>query len=539
MVFFAEPHSSKKKKYPKKNLQLTLDNVVENAGALHFVFFAKSQAYRCKTGTHPHGTVSFKNFYESLQRFPRRRPKLFVYLPDKSYSNNFLIVINNSEHSQNFPWLTVIKFFEELPVEEKKSYGCHEEGNAKDFGYHNWINSSRDGNPLGIARPGLIPGSKDDIPKLCFTHLSQFGKSTVTECKWDSTELKEDEYSLDIVSGNVMHLFCVGKCNYQEPIKLHHDGDGNSQDFPDVFALSFVHNGYRYAINSQQKKSIHQLMEKTKRQEKCFKTLVSTYQSFEEDRKQISRTLLDSQYHIDIFGLKVCRTRCNMFQEVSIMPVINGVLRLTEDYELNMMEIVSVHLSSIFLPNYKIFFGIACELISSFLPSSIKDEYHGIYLGLLVSKLTTSLRNEYQKGNQFVSLKAFEHDVFPKVPDRVTWKNLVNKHLSLCLHTFAAGSNISAREKPVFYRKVKNLQVLSIDHLGEVLSEQMILERTYIGLYPSWMRDFSDYSQDFPANYYFRNQYSLGNDLMGDNVLKFAKNISAAMSYHWNRPFSV
>ena len=100
---FTEPH--KTRKFPSKNSQLTLENVIDNAGALHFVFFSKHQAYRCRTGMYPHGTVLFRSFYDAMQQFPRRRHKLFIYFADKSYSNNFLMVINNSEHSKRFPWI--------------------------------------------------------------------------------------------------------------------------------------------------------------------------------------------------------------------------------------------------------------------------------------------------------------------------------------------------------------------------------------------------------------------------------------------------
>ena len=83
------------------------------------------------------------------------------------------MVINNSQHSSQFPWMDIITFFNNIPIEQRKSYGRHSKGNAKDFGYHNWNNSTRDGNPLGIARPGMIPGSNEPIPKLCSTSLSE------------------------------------------------------------------------------------------------------------------------------------------------------------------------------------------------------------------------------------------------------------------------------------------------------------------------------------------------------------------------------
>ena len=100
----------------------------------------------------------------------------------------------------------IITFFNKIPIEQRKSYGRHSKGNAKDFGYHNWNNSRRDGNPLGIARPGMIPGSNKPIPKLCSTSLSEFGRSTSDQCNWDSTLMEVDEYSKKMSISNVMHL---------------------------------------------------------------------------------------------------------------------------------------------------------------------------------------------------------------------------------------------------------------------------------------------------------------------------------------------
>ena len=128
---FTEKH--KTKKFPKQKSLLTLENVIDNAGTLHFVFFSKFQAYQCKTGMHLHGTILFCDFYDALQKFSQRRQHLYIYFPNKSYNNDFLMVINNSQHSSQFPWMDIIIFFNKIPIEQRKSYGRHSEGNAKDL----------------------------------------------------------------------------------------------------------------------------------------------------------------------------------------------------------------------------------------------------------------------------------------------------------------------------------------------------------------------------------------------------------------------
>ena len=74
--------------------------------------------------------------------------------------------------------------------DHRSQIGCSQRRvSIKIFSQVNWHNSSWDRNPLGIIRPGLIPGSEDDIPKEYFTNLSEFGKITVNKCNLDKKDL--------------------------------------------------------------------------------------------------------------------------------------------------------------------------------------------------------------------------------------------------------------------------------------------------------------------------------------------------------------
>ena len=355
-----------KKKFASKNKDITIDNVFENAGTLHFIFFSKFQGYRCKTGMYPHGTMSFSTFYKALQRFKRKTYKLYVYLPMYSYRNDFLLVINDCDNSKNFPWMKTIDFFESLPIDQKAGHGRHLNGCAVDFGMQGNQNCKREGNNLGIAIPGIKKGSLEEIPRNCFMLLSSFGKATVKVCEWDKLEQESDEYSQQFGHGNFLHLIRIGKSNYKFPISLHSDGP-NSQDNPDVYAISCIVHDFRYAVNGQNKNSISQAIDRTKRQQRCITDMIQLYGNITNERKEISKNLFDTKYHINIFGINICRNQCHLNMAVGIQPVIHGVLALTQKLHLNFDEIVALHLASIFTPNCKIFLGLLARSLHQLL----------------------------------------------------------------------------------------------------------------------------------------------------------------------------
>ena len=77
---------------------MNLYSIIEKASEVHFVFFSHYQAYCVKTGVNPHGTLLFKNFYEAIQAVSSGL-SIYVYLPEQSYSNDYLVVINNCSYS--------------------------------------------------------------------------------------------------------------------------------------------------------------------------------------------------------------------------------------------------------------------------------------------------------------------------------------------------------------------------------------------------------------------------------------------------------
>ena len=124
--------------------------------------------------------------------------------------------------------------------------------------------------------------------------------------------------------------------------------------------------------------------------------------------------------------------------------------------------------------------------VASLSLKNIKDEYHGIYLGLLIANLSISLRKKYRETNKYGSLKGYKHDIFPALPRKEEWKVLVENQVSLCLHVFSASSKLPSENKPLLYKKIKRLQEGMLSHLSEILIEQIFLEWVCIGLIKSF-----------------------------------------------------
>ena len=169
----------------------------------------------------------------------------------------------------------------------------------------------------------------------------------------------------------------------------------------------------------------------------------------------------------------------------------------------------------------------------------MKGNYSGIKIGLLVAKMATDIRNRYKNMFDSYSIRAFYHPIFQKLPTETEWTELIEEQVALCLHVFSSSAIVPAKEKPKIYKKIKRLQGTSMLHMGEKLPEEMILERSYLGLYPEWMKNYSSYSEDFQHVHYFRNQYDLSEDLQGEKIVSFAKTIGASLLQNYKKQFTV
>ena len=68
------------------------------------------------------------------------------------------------------------------------------------------------------------------------------------------------------------------------------------------------------------------------------------------------------------------------------------IIVLAKEFNLDLEEIVSIHVTSIFTPDYKIFFSIACEVIALFLYEVVTSKYQEIRLDLLVARFASAQR---------------------------------------------------------------------------------------------------------------------------------------------------
>jgi hypothetical protein len=74
--------------------------------------------------------------------------------------------------------------------------------------------------------------------------------------------LDGDEFSKQIFENSKFQNMHLGRATAATPFKIHRDDKSNSAITPDVVCRSIIHEGTRYAVNCQNKKSMDQLHER-------------------------------------------------------------------------------------------------------------------------------------------------------------------------------------------------------------------------------------------------------------------------------------
>ena len=93
----------------------------------------------------------------------------------------------------------------------------------------------------------------------------------------------------------------------------------------------------------------------------------------------------------NMFQFQVYKNKCNMKLHSYSQPVLFGVARVAERFDLTYDEVVAVHLASVYVPECKVFFALACDIVATLTWEEIPTRYHSIYIGLLIAKLNVEL----------------------------------------------------------------------------------------------------------------------------------------------------
>lgn len=308
--------------------------------AIHLLLPSKFQSYHVKSAVDPHGQVLFVEFVEGLLSLPPEHlPMIFLYEGNKDYKNDFIVVRNDCTIAHSVDWDFVHRA---VPNSASRDPGVQRQASFIDFGHCTWLSSSRVG---GRAEPNLKPGSNQpEVVSLTETLSDLLCKSSPP---WRQGHVQ-------LPSLNSIRL---SRTSPAHRCKLHRDNRSNSTRVPDVVCVSSLWHGVRLAVNGQMKKSMEQLQEREEETKDLLGDLLMHYQNLPEERRLIGPALLHGPIQ-NVCGFPCIRNLCNLDATAYSQPLFYSVARMAEHFNLNICELHSVHLASVFVPEAKIFFPL-------------------------------------------------------------------------------------------------------------------------------------------------------------------------------------
>jgi hypothetical protein len=473
---------------------------------IHFLWPSQFQSYHARHGQDPHGQCLFAEFVSGLYSF---QGEIFVYFPNTNYSNHFLLVDNNSAVSRGVDWNFVD---DAIPHIQKMATTYQRQAEFRDFGRCTWLSSSRVG---GVAEPNQKPGTNHPGAKVIFATMEAFKASS--RPLW----YKEEGNGRPVDYVRLSRTSSFKRCG------LHRDNLSNSVDYPDVLCVSTIRNGRRLSFNAQQKKSMDQLGQKVEATRDLMGDILRLYNGVPATRKQVCLGLLDGET-VNFEGYTLVSNHCNMDPLSYGQPVLLAIARLMHHFDLNLVEIHSVHLASCFVPECKIFFSIAADMLMSLQIEELRAGDTGVFLGRLLALLSIQVQKAYQSKKR-VDIRRYPKRVSPEVLSRNSWAEIVRYHAVLCLHVWKGHSKCPKSQRNAVYDDVV-ARLVHVYGMGLLVGNHLIGEKACLGLLPAWMREHAKISDNSKAVVFFKYRYGDSKHLKGEGLRRFSSDVAATIA---------
>jgi hypothetical protein len=183
---------------------------------IHFLWPSQFQSYHARHAQDPHGQCLFAEFVSGVSTF---QGEIFVYFPNRNYSNHLLLVDNDSVVARGVDWDFVDKA---IPVIRNKETTYQRQAEFRDFGRCTWLSSSRVG---GVSEPNMKPGTNDPGAKAIFATMEAL--KTSSRPVW----YKKDG------NGRSVDYVRLSRTSPSNRCGLHRDDLSNSVDYPDVICV--------------------------------------------------------------------------------------------------------------------------------------------------------------------------------------------------------------------------------------------------------------------------------------------------------------
>jgi hypothetical protein len=219
----------------------------------------------------------------------------------------------------------------------------HAAKQAVDYGFTGLIAATRENYVSGHSLPPCKPITKDPRIMKAFKAMDDFAFLSRPPWRWGSSPFQYLEDAPHSMISNIQ--VCPGislqsaRLGITSPSKLmgcHHDSATNSRLCEEVFCVSAIMGGERFAMNFQQKQSVDDIMRTESQQGTCLNRIVAFYNHQEPSRRVVGNHLRDGTPIEAVPGFKSVSNPCNMDPAGFGQPVVYYKLLLSVRFSLSL-----------------------------------------------------------------------------------------------------------------------------------------------------------------------------------------------------------
>ncbi len=501
----------------------------------------------------PHYQEVFSKFLAALDSYHDRMP-VYLYMKGQDYSNHFMLV-RNSEKSV-IPFMDRIDWMathlsscnSKTKAGKTSAIGKKRQNNFVDTGYCSAVSLSRHGTFDGVSEPRMKPGTMENSAVVNgYVVLSDFIEQTPVKWTAENKRLFHDADNLDrherfaakIHKRNILESQRISSTHLNSICGCHDDHHNSShKSCRAVVGISKIMHvdgkDVRIGINAQGRKSIDDCLSRSNKYRPLLETVLSVYERMPDNRKVVSKTLLQGQDGGGIAGFHCLRNPCNMDPMSFCQPFLHYLTLLVEHFGLTFPETVGVVAAIEILPNTAYFFCAAAEALLAMVPSDLNRCHRGFAFGYLLAKLLLYFRRSKLDRTPGTRFNIYWE---PELPSGKDWEDRCTLKTQACLRFHAAFATlVHKKRRAIQYKKLRKHFCSTTPNCDLLVTNHVLCICSCLGLLPSWVRGEVEVASSNRYMQWFLSRFKL--PATADSMEQITETVRHALSTRYQIPFS-
>jgi hypothetical protein len=403
------PLSNERWSTTKPTIHCVMQNCTDNG-----MYYLARSANMC------HYQVHIRSLLKSLIAYEGERLDIKLYNPCNDYSNEFMVVGNTidatNQLQENIDWGSIDMLINENSSSSSSSSTSTSSSSSSssssgillgkrkrqvhkifvDFGWTWSTCQSRVGSTSGVALPRLKPLTENEVVKKLFT-----GASTILEeitVPWinsdehifiDSSEPKRAVNIQErIAPRNVIEGIRVATSDSSQLCGCHIDSQNSTKPtMSAVFCASKIRSDKRSSLICFGRKSVDVALEEMSRVNPFTKAMVDFYSSVNSKQRVVTIDLLDGKQTSPISNFPVISNHCNMNPFSYQLTFVEFTMRLTHKFNLNLLEVISIVTCYEIFPHCLYYFGVAANIFLQDIHTEDTQRFRGVSFGYEMYKV--------------------------------------------------------------------------------------------------------------------------------------------------------